>query len=188
MSASILLQSFSLVALAEIGDKTQLLSILLAARYGKFWPILAGVFVATLLNHALVAWAGSHAGNLLNPDVITLIASLLFIAIGLWVLIPDKEPDIRHATRGAFMASAIAFFFAEMGDKTQIATLTLGARYEETMQIIIGTTLGMLAANAPAIWFGDTLMKRIPLKAARITACVMFIGFGLAGLLSWYLK
>ena len=182
-----LLSSFSIVAIAEIGDKTQLLSILLAARFRVFWPILAGVFIATLLNHALVAWLGSTLGSALDPQTLTLGVSLLFIAIAFWALIPDNAPDTAHSgTANAFTASLIAFFIAEMGDKTQLATLTLGAQYSQTWVVILGTTLGMLAANAPAIWFGESLLKKIPLKAVRIIACVMFLAFGMMGLLRYY--
>lgn len=184
-----LIHSFSLVTLAEIGDKTQLLSILLAARYRTFWPIIAGVFCATLLNHALVTWMGYAMGSLVETRWVTLVTSLLFIAVGLWTLIPDHAPETSATKgKGAFMASCIAFFLAEMGDKTQLATFTLGAQYTQTMQVIVGSTLGMLAANVPAVLLGDKLLQRIPLRAVRILACVMFLGFGLAGLAGWWMN
>jgi len=182
-----LIQSFSMVAIAEIGDKTQLLSILLAARFRVFWPIIAGILAATLLNHALVAWLGSHAGAMVDTRWLNLGVALLFIAIGFWTLIPDKAPESAHIrNEGAFFASCIAFFIAEMGDKTQLATLTLGAHYPETMQVIIGTTVGMLAANIPAVLFGENLLKKIPLPTIRIIACVIFLAFGIVGLASWF--
>lgn len=183
---SVLIQSFSLVTLAEMGDKTQLLSIILAARYRKFFPIITGIFVATLANHAFVAWAGSELQQFLSPAMLTPIVSLLFIAVGLWTLIPDKSPDhCDISPHGAFFASCLAFFIAEMGDKTQLATLTLGAQHPETLQVILGTTLGMLAANIPAVLFGEAVLKKIPLNVVRITACILFIGFGIVGLVRW---
>lgn len=182
-----LIQSFSLVAIAEIGDKTQLLSVLLAARFRVFWPILAGVFAATLANHALVASLGNYMGNAVDSGWLSLGVSLLFILIGLWALVPDKHPELKTAaTHGAFLASTIAFFIAEMGDKTQLATLTLGARYSETWQVILGTTLGMLAANAPTILCGETLLAKIPLRTVRAIACILFLLFGAVGLANWY--
>ncbi len=182
-----LIQSFSMVAIAEIGDKTQLLSILLAARFRVFWPIIAGVFIATIINHGLVAWLGSYTSELVNAHWLSLVVSLLFIAVGLWTLLPDTAPEDSHIrNENAFIASCIAFFIAEMGDKTQLATLTLGAQYSETTMVIIGTTLGMLAANIPAILFGENLLKKIPLRTIRITACIIFLAFGITGLTSWY--
>lgn len=180
-----LVSSFSMVTLAEIGDKTQLLSIILAVRFRSFWPIFFGVLTATLLNHAMVAWLGAQGSDLLSPYWLEFSIALLFIAVGIWALIPDKEPTISAPTGGAFITSCIAFFLAEMGDKTQLATLTLGARYVETWQVIIGTTLGMLAANAPAILFGEQLLRKIPMQLVRIIACAMFLAFGTLGLLKW---
>jgi len=182
-----LIQSFSMVAIAEIGDKTQLLSILLAARFRSFWPIIMGVLVATLINHALVAWLGSHMASMVSADWIQLATSLLFIAVAFWTLIPDKEPDVKTgSSNGAFITSCIAFFIAEMGDKTQLATLTLGAQYSNTVMVILGTTIGMLAANIPAVLFGETLLKKIPLKMVRVIACMIFLAFGITGLIGWY--
>jgi putative Ca2+/H+ antiporter (TMEM165/GDT1 family) len=180
-------ESFTLVALAEMGDKTQLLSIILAARYRKFWPIVLGILVATSLNHGIVAWLGSNMDALIDQATLKLVISLLFIAVGIWALIPDKEPQLKTtSTAGAFMASCIAFFIAEMGDKTQLATLTLGAQHPETSLVIIGTTFGMLAANVPAVLFGETLLKKIPLPAIRMSAAALFFIFGIMGIISWY--
>lgn len=184
---SALVQSFSMVAIAEIGDKTQLLSILLAARFQKIFPIIAGILIATLANHALIAYLGNHLNTWLNPQWVALGASLLFIGIGLWALVPDDAPELKPAgTQGAFMASLVAFFFAEMGDKTQLATLTLGAQYHDMTMVILGTTLGMLAANIPAVYLGEVVLQKVPLKAVRIIASLLFIGFGIYGLTQYY--
>ncbi|MCC7259990.1 MAG: TMEM165/GDT1 family protein [Alphaproteobacteria bacterium] len=179
-----LLHSFALVALAEIGDKTQLLSILLAARFRVFWPIILGILAATLLNHAGAAYAGNLLGGLADSYWTGVITSVLFIAIGLWLLIPDKDPEEagQEPKYGAFLTSVIAFFIAEMGDKTQLATVTLGAEYASTVSVVLGTTLGMLAANIPAVLFGEAILRRIPLKAVRMCACLLFVGFGAFGL------
>lgn len=173
-----ILQAFSMVAIAEIGDKTQLLSIILAARYQRFWPIIAGIFVATLVNHAFVAWAGSALGGMIDHYWLNIGVGALFIGIGLWALIPDDAPEgDANPKYGAFVASTIAFFIAEMGDKTQLATLTLGASMD-LFSVIIGTTVGMLAANIPAVLFGETIISKLPLRAIRIGTCVMFVGVG----------
>lgn len=182
-----LIQSFSMVAIAEIGDKTQLLSILLAARFRRFWPILLGILAATTANHALVAWLGSEIGGLLEAKWLQLTTALLFIAVGIWTLIPDDAPEVKEAgLHGAFVTSCVLFFMAEMGDKTQLATLTLGARYASTMQVIFGTTLGMLAANIPALLFGEAVLRKIPLRVVHAIACLIFMAFGAAGLWEWY--
>lgn len=175
-----LLHSFLLVATAEIGDKTQLLSILLAAKFKRFWPIFFGVLAATILNHFGSAWLGEFIASYITPKLMATIAAVLFIAIGFCVLIPDKEPDSNEEIKyGAFLASFIMFFIAEIGDKTQFATITLGAQYNNLVMVTIGTTLGMLAANIPAILFGENILKIIPLKYFRYTASLLFIGFGI---------
>jgi putative Ca2+/H+ antiporter (TMEM165/GDT1 family) len=176
-----IISSFSLVAIAEIGDKTQLLSILLAAKFRKFWPIFFGVTIATLLNHAGAAYIGKLLSAYAAGNILTYITSAIFIVLGLWILIPDKEPDQadKEPKYGAFITSLITFFIAEMGDKTQFATITLGAQYDNTMLIVIGTTLGMLAANIPAILFGEKIIEVVPLKVVRITASILFVGYGL---------
>lgn len=168
-----------MVAIAEIGDKTQLLSIILAARYQRFWPIICGIFVATLVNHAIVAWAGSALGGMIDHYWLNIGVGVLFVGIGLWALIPDDAPDGQPDTKyGAFIACTIAFFLAEMGDKTQLATLTLGASMD-VVSVIIGTTLGMLAANIPAVLFGEAIISKLPLRAVRIATCVMFVCVGI---------
>ena len=169
------------VAIAEIGDKTQLLALLLAARYRRPWPIVAGILVATLLNHALAGWLGTVIAAWLTPEALrwTVVAS--FAAIGLWTLIPDKldEDDARLPARGAFVATCIAFFLAEIGDKTQIATVVLAARAPELWPVVLGTTLGMLIANVPVVVLGSRLAQRLPLKAARLAAALLFIALAL---------
>lgn len=181
---TVLLESFSLVAIAEIGDKTQLLAILLAARFRRCWAIVLGILIATLVNHALVAWMGKSIGGWLDPFWLNISTSVLFIVIGVWTLVPDTAPLEQKATaRGAFLASVVAFFFAEMGDKTQLATLTLGAQYPQTYLVILGTTLGMLAANVPAVLCGEALLRKLPMRYIRMFACLMFLAFGFYGLI-----
>lgn len=175
-----LFHSTILVAIAETGDKTQLLSIILAARFRKFWPLFWGILIATLLNHALAAFLGSFIAGFAQSFWVNLIAAIAFIAIGLWILIPDDEPDENHEPKyGAFVTTLIAFFMAEMGDKTQLATITLGADLKPLWQVITGTTLGMMIANVPAVIFGETILTKIPLKTVRYISCALFVGFGL---------
>ncbi len=183
-----LISSFSLVAVAEIGDKTQLLSILLAARFRCFFPLMWGIFFATILNHAGAAWAGRLLANATSSLWVEMITGILFVAIGAWLLIPDVEPEdeAQKGTSGAFLTSLVTFFLAEMGDKTQFATITLGAQYASTWMVVIGTTLGMMAANIPALLLGETILERIPLKAMRITASSLFILYGIYSLVQIY--
>ena len=168
------------VALAEIGDKTQLLALLLAARYRKPWPIVAGILVATLLNHALAGWLGALAAQWLTPQVLRWIVAVSFLAIALWTLKPDSLDDDAGAlpARGAFVATCIAFFLAEIGDKTQVATVILAAKYAPLWQVVAGTTLGMLAANVPVVMLGSRFAGRLPLRAARIAAALVFFVLG----------
>ena len=175
------LSSFSLVALAEIGDKTQLLSIILAARFRVFFPIFFGVLLGTIVNHAMSAYAGRLLAEFITPNVILYSTSVIFIILGLWLLVPDKEPkqDEEVAKYGAFVTSLVCFFIAEMGDKTQFATITLGAQAHNIYAVIAGTTLGMMAANIPAILFGEKVLEIIPLKYARIAASLMFVFYGI---------
>lgn len=184
-----LFTSVPLVAIAEIGDKTQLLSILLAARYRTFWPIVAGIAIATTLNHGITAWAGYAFAHRFNAGLVEMLACVLFITIGLWALKPDKAEDSPECLNryGAFTASALAFFIAEIGDKTQLATLTLAAQYQSLLLVTIGTTLGMLIANIPAILAGDRLLARLPMARIRLMAALLFIGFGAAGLVNIFI-
>ena len=165
------------VALAEIGDKTQLLALLLAARYRKPWPIIAGILVATLLNHALAAWFGSLVAHWLRPEVLRWIVAASFLAVALWTLKPDSLDDDGRAlpARGAFIATTIAFFIAEIGDKTQVATVLLAAKYSPLWEVIAGTTAGMLLANVPVVALGSRFSDRLPLKAARLVAATVFL-------------
>lgn len=173
-----LLISTVAVAIAEIGDKTQLLSLILAAKYRKPLPICVGILIATLANHGLAAWLGSAVSTWLTPDALRWIVALSFLAIGLWTLIPDKIDDDEipsRGSRGVFAATLIAFFLAEMGDKTQVATVVLAAQYSPLWQVVAGTTVGMLLANVPVVWLGARFSDRLPLRAARIGAALLFI-------------
>lgn len=165
------------VAVAEIGDKTQLLSLFLVARYAKRLPIILGIFVATILNHALSALLGAWIAEWIPEAWLPWILAVSFVAIALWLLIPDKDDsdDSAFLGMGAFMATTVMFFLAEIGDKTQIATVVLAARYAETFWVIVGTTVGMLLANIPVIMAGKWLMDRLPLATARIGASILFV-------------
>ncbi len=177
-----LLISTAAVAIAEIGDKTQLLSLILAAKYRKPLPICIGILIATLANHGLAAWLGAAISAWLTPDVLRWIVAISFFAIGLWTLIPDKvdEDDVpNRGSRGVLAATLIAFFLAEMGDKTQVATVVLAAQYTPLWQVIAGTTIGMLLANVPVVWLGARFANRLPLRAARIGAAVLFIALAI---------
>lgn len=175
-----LFNSFILVFASEMGDKTQLLALILTIRYRKPFTILAGVFVATLLNHALASWAGGWLSEQVSPETLKWSLAIIFFAFAAWILVPDKEGDVKESSRfGPFLTTAIAFFFAEMGDKTQLATIALGARYDSATMVTIGTTLGMMGSNALAIFFGDKFLQRIPMKWVRLFACVLFVAFGI---------
>ncbi len=165
------------VAVAEIGDKTQLLSLFLVARYTKRLPIILGILVATILNHALSALLGAWIAEWIPEAWLPWILAVSFVAIALWLLIPDKDDsdDSAFLGMGAFMATTVMFFLAEIGDKTQIATVVLAARYTETFLVILGTTVGMLLANIPVIMAGKWLMDRLPLATARIGASILFV-------------
>ena len=167
------------MAVAEIGDKTQLLSFVLAARLHKPWPILAGILVATAANHTAAAWAGSLLAGLVPETPLTWMVGLSFIAFGFWALHPDAldgSPAVLKA--GAFVTTFVAFFLAEMGDKTQLATVALAARFDALTQVIVGTTLGMMIANVPAVWIGDRLAQQIPMKTVRMLAAALFVVVG----------
>ena len=174
-----LLTSIVLVALAEIGDKTQLLSFVLAARLRKPWSIMGGVLFATLLNHALAGWAGTLIAGWVDPATLMWIVGVSFIAFGLWALHPDSLDDSpRLHASGAFVSTFIAFFLAEMGDKTQFATVALAARFDALATVVAGTTIGMMLANIPAIWLGDKLAIRLPVKVIRLLAATLFVVVG----------
>jgi putative Ca2+/H+ antiporter (TMEM165/GDT1 family) len=169
-----------IVALAEIGDKTQLLSFVLAAKLKSKYAILAGIFGATLANHTFAGYVGAWLASLISPEALTWIIALSFFAFGLWTLKPDTlDENQKLRGRGAFVTTLIAFFFVEMGDKTQLATVALTARYEVLVAVVMGTTLGMLIANAPAVWVGEALAHRINMKVVRWIAAASFIVLGL---------
>lgn len=176
-----LFSSTALVALAEIGDKTQLLAILLATRFKKPVPIILGILVATLANHFLAALVGSEAAQLLQGIWFRYLIAASFIAMGLWTLIPDKIDDLedKPARFGAFLTTAIAFFVVEMGDKTQLATVALGARFHNVWAVTAGTTLGMMLANVPAVFLGNALLQRVPLRLVHGIAAMLFLAAGI---------
>ena len=170
------LVSTGVVALAEIGDKTQLLALMLAARFRRPGAIIAGILVATLLNHALAAWLGAWVAAWLQPDVLKWLVAASFAAVALWSLKPDTLDDGESLpARGAFVATLIAFFLAEIGDKTQVATVLLATRYEPLWEVVAGTTVGMLLANVPVVMLGSRFARRLPLKAARRVAVAVFM-------------
>ncbi len=174
------LTSTLLVALAEIGDKTQLLSFVLAARLRKPRAIILGILVATLVNHALAGSLGVWLATQISPQVLPWVTGLLFVGFGLWALHPDAlddDPKLHRA--GVFVTTAIAFFIAEMGDKTQLATVALAARFDALAAVVLGTTLGMLIANIPAVLVGEALAQKLPMKAIRIVAAGVFVVTGI---------
>jgi putative Ca2+/H+ antiporter (TMEM165/GDT1 family) len=176
-----LLTSTVLVALAEMGDKTQLLAILLATRFRKPVPVILGILAATLANHFLAALVGSELASALDSRWFRYLIAASFIVMAGWTLIPDKIDDLdRKPPRfGAFLTTAVAFFLVEMGDKTQIATIGLGARFHQLIAVTAGTTLGMMIANVPAVLLGHELIKRIPLTLVRVVAAAVFLILGL---------
>jgi putative Ca2+/H+ antiporter (TMEM165/GDT1 family) len=173
--------SIAVVALAEIGDKTQLLAIVLATRFKRPLPIILGILAATLANHFLAALVGQQVGAILEGKWFSYLIAASFVAMGFWTLIPDKLDgvDDRPARFGPFLTTAIAFFLLEMGDKTQVATVALGARFAQIGWVTAGTTLGMMIANVPAVFLGNELVRRVPMKAVRIAAALLFLIIGL---------
>ena len=174
--------SAAVIAVAEIGDKTQLLALMLAARYRKPVPIILGILLATLANHVLAAWAGAAVAGWVCADTMRWILGAAFIAMAGWCLIPDKADEGPRAARqaGAFLATLVAFFIVEIGDKTQIATVALAARFNSLVLVTAGTTVGMLLVNAPVVLFGDAIAKRLPLKIVHAVAAFLFLVLGLA--------
>ncbi|MBM3564956.1 MAG: TMEM165/GDT1 family protein [Alphaproteobacteria bacterium] len=182
------LVSTGVVAVAEIGDKTQLLAMLLAARFRKPVPIIVGILFATLANHALAAWAGGLAAAWMGPQITRWILGVSFLAMAGWMMIPDKAPNEnagpgRMRSAGAFLATLVAFFLVEIGDKTQIATIALAARYDAVLVVTLGTTLGMMTANVPAVLLGEAAARKIPMRLAHGIAAAVFALLGLAALL-----
>ena len=176
-----LLTSTALVALAEIGDKTQLLAIVLAARFRKPLPIIAGILVATLANHFLAALVGVKVAAVLDGQWFRYLVAASFIAMAGWALIPDTldTPKDKAARFGAFATTVVAFFIVEMGDKTQIATVALAARFQDAGSVTAGTTLGMMLANVPAVFLGHQLIARVPMRIVRIATALLFLVLGL---------
>lgn len=174
--------STGIVALAEIGDKTQLLAFILAARYRKPLPIVLGILLATLLNHGLAGALGAWITSLVSPEHLRWILGMSFLAMAAWILVPDKveEGDLARTRYGAFVATLIAFFLAEMGDKTQIATVALAAQYTALFAVVAGTTLGMMIANVPAVYVGEKLAHRMPVKLVHSIAAMIFAVMGIA--------
>jgi putative Ca2+/H+ antiporter (TMEM165/GDT1 family) len=181
MSFEALLVSTGVVTLAEMGDKTQLLAFLLAARFKKPLPIIVGIFIATILNHGLAGALGTWITSLLSPETLRWVLGFSFLGMAIWTLIPDKideEEQPSTASYGVFLTTLITFFLAEMGDKTQIATVALAANYSAPFTVVAGTTLGMLLADVPAVFLGNSFAKRLPLKIIHMVAAVIFAILG----------
>ena len=175
------LVSTGIVALAEMGDKTQLLAAVLAIRFRKPWPIIAGIFVATIANHFLAALLGTVAAGWLASPWFRAAIGLSFIAMAAWTLIPDTldEGDQKTPRHGAFLTTLVVFFLVEMGDKTQIATIALGARFDDVVAVTAGTTFGMMLANAPVVLLGNKLLAKVNFDWVRRAAALLFLGLGL---------
>ena len=176
------LVSIGIVALAEIGDKTQLLTLVLAARYRRPWPIVAGIFVATLVNHGIAGAVGAWLTRTIGPDAMRWILGISFVAMAAWMLVPDKLDEDDSAERrlgGVFLSTLVLFFLVEIGDKTQIATVALAARFDSLLAVVMGTTIGMILANAPVAFFGEALAKRLPVRTVHVVAAVVFAALGI---------
>jgi Ca2+/H+ antiporter, TMEM165/GDT1 family len=173
-----------LVALAEMGDKTQLLSFVLAARLKRPWPIVLGIFVATLANHFLAGSVGAWLAAQVSANTMKWVVAISFFVFGAWALVPDTFDKTReYSGRSVFVTTLVAFFFVEMGDKTQLATVALAAKYSSLAAVVAGTTVGMLIANAPAVWLGETLAHRMNMKVMRWIAAGLFVLLGALSLL-----
>lgn len=172
--------STGVVTIAEMGDKTQLLSLILAARFRKPWPIIVGILLATTLNHFAAAWVGQAVAHLISPTVLRWAVGLGFIAIAGWALIPDKldEDEAQVKPYGALIATTVAFFLAEIGDKTQIATVALAVKYSPLWAVVAGTTLGMMLANVPAVLIGEKAATRLPMRLVHGISAAIFAVLG----------
>jgi putative Ca2+/H+ antiporter (TMEM165/GDT1 family) len=180
-----IINSFLLILASEMGDKTQIVALILATRFRKPWTVMAGIFVATLLNHAMASYVGAFMMTWVDPKTLKWVLAVIFFIFAAWILVPDKEEEVKeHGRWGAFLTTVVAFFLAEMGDKTQLATVALGAKYGSPVLVTIGTTAGMLVADALAIFFGDALTQKIPMKWVRIFASGLFVLFGVGILLA----
>lgn len=179
--------STGIVALAEIGDKTQLLALLLAARYRQPLPISIAILIATMVNHALAGALGALISTWLTPELMRWILGASFLLMAIWTLIPDESPTEeavqRHRGLGVFLATLLAFFLAEMGDKTQVTTVALAIRYDAMMAVVLGTTLGMLLANIPVVLLGERLARRLPVRLVHRGAAALFLLLGISTLL-----
>lgn len=185
LQLKIIFNSFLLVSLTEMGDKTQLLAFVLATRFKKPWAIFAGIFVATVLNHLLAASVGVWIAKAVSAIVLKWILAVIFFAFAIWIMIPDKDGDLDEAPKwGAFLTTVVTFFLAEMGDKTQIATVTLAAKYHSLLWVTVGTTIGMMLTDGLAVFFGDKMTRFIPMKWVHIGASVLYIVFGIGILLT----
>ncbi len=181
--------STSVVALAEIGDKTQLLAFILAARFKKPLPIILGIFLATIVNHGFAGFIGTWLTTLVSPDTMIYILGVSFIAMAAWILIPDKfdESEAKFLSYGVLTTTIVAFFLAEMGDKTQIATVALAAKYENYWAVIAGTTFGMMLANVPAVLLGNKIANKIPVALVHKIAAIIFAVLGVATIASKFI-
>lgn len=176
--------STGIVALAEIGDKTQLLAFILAAKFRKPWPIILGILIATLANHGFAGALGSWITGLLAPGSLRWVLGISFLAMAAWTLVPDSfdDDDAKLARLGVFGTTLVAFFLAEMGDKTQVATIALAAQYQTVLSVVAGTTLGMMLANVPAVFLGDRIADKIPVRVVHALAAAIFAVLGIATL------
>jgi Ca2+/H+ antiporter, TMEM165/GDT1 family len=177
----VFLVSTAVVALGELGDKTQLLALVLAVRYPRPWAIVAGIFVATALNHTIAGWVGAWVRSVLPEDILRWLLAISFFVVAAWALKPDKldenvQPPVTHW--GVFGVTTLAFFLAEIGDKTQIATVMLAAQFESLAAVVIGTTLGMMIVNVPTVFLGRAASAHIPFRAVRIAAAAVFAALG----------
>jgi len=181
-----LVQSFLLVFVSEMGDKTQLLALILAAKFRKPVPILMGILVATILNHALASYVGTFVTHFVSPEILKWVLAATFIGFGLWMLVPDQDEGFEDKRQwGPFLTTAVAFFFAEMGDKTQLATVALGAKFAAPVAVTMGTTLGMMGADGLAVFFGHRFTHRVPMKWVHRIASALFILFGIGILIGF---
>ena len=179
--------STGLVALAEVGDKTQLLSLVLSARFRRPWPIVLGILVATAANHSAAAALGAWITEYVGPQMLTRLLGVSFLAMAAWILVPDKLEEggaVSRMRAGVFWTTTVLFFLAEIGDKTQVATVMLAARYDALAWVVVGTTIGMMIANVPVVFFGDAIARRMPVRIVRRIAAVAFAILGVAALVS----
>ncbi|RKQ96895.1 putative Ca2+/H+ antiporter (TMEM165/GDT1 family) [Kushneria sinocarnis] len=175
-----LLVSFGSVAIAELGDKTQLLALLLAIRFRRPWPIFWGILGSSVLNHAVSAWLGGALSTLIDRHTLDIVTGFAFIAIGLWMLKPDEDPELseERLRLGVFGSAFVLFTFAELGDKTQFATILLGARFHDFPMVTLGSTLGMMVANTPVLWLGARFASRLPTRPIHVAATLLFMMLG----------